>query len=325
MVRFKCSQLLKPTWRRVAAFAILAALWIGWQFFSPEAQAVRRHLGEADVKSKAALSERLGAIDKLFSKGRSGSKAFSEEALSWGGKFALVKGCFGGSDCHATFLKEAFARHIFSEDELKQALAASVKGYLFDLEGVENEMLVKLRADLADLDQADESTATHLRSDEEFRKEYQRLSVEIASTMKLDTGVMIGREVGILVASEIATQVAMRAARTAAAEMGVEGGILATGAASTVATLGVGMVICVILDYVVDAVFKAAGYDPAAKIAAQVDASLCTMQRALVGDISLAGGGKKGSLREQLERLHQVRSKLRQETVARLVNGGQSE
>ena len=136
--------------------------------------------------------------------------------------------------------------------------------------------------------------------------------------MKLDTGVTVGREVGLLVASEVATQVAMQAARQAAAQMGVKGGVLGTGAASTVATLGVGLIIAVILDYVMDAVFKAAGYDPVAKIGGQVQDSLEKLEKALTGDTFLMFG-TKGSLREQLEKLHEGRAKLRRETIARFM------
>ena len=99
------------------------------------------------MKSMAAMNQRLSPLNQLFAKGRRGSKVFAEEALSWSGKFALVKGLLGvgGGDAHADFLKEAFARLIFSEAELTEALTASVRGYLIDLDGVDNEMLVKLR------------------------------------------------------------------------------------------------------------------------------------------------------------------------------------
>jgi len=300
--------------------ALLVAAWYAWQYYSPEQRAVRLRLSEADEKSNAAMFQQLNSVAKLFAKGRKGSKAFAEQALSWGGKFALVKGWLGigGGDAHAEYLKEAFAQHIFSEAELSDALAAAVRCYLIDLDGVENEMLVKLRADLADLDHSGEAKASYLRNEEEFRKEYHRLAAQVTGAMKLDTGVTVGREVGLWVASDVATQVAIQAARAAGAEMGVETGLLGTGAASSVATLGVGLVIMVILDYILDAVLKVAGYDPAAKIAGQVRGSLDKMEKALTGDTSMFGG-TKGSLRQELERLHEERSKLRRETIAQFM------
>jgi hypothetical protein len=314
--------LLRVTRRGVVLFALLVAAWYGWQYFSPQSRAVRHRLSEADEKSTAAMNARLNSLTKLFAKGRTGSDAFAEDALSWGSKFALVKGFLGigGEDAHARYLKEAFARHVFSEDELAEAMTATVRGYLIDLDGVENEMLVKLRADLADLDHSGQGTPSHLRSEAEFRKEYERLAAQVASTIKLDTGVTVGREVGLLVTSEIATQAAMQATRAAGAEMGVEAGLLGTGAASSVATLGLGVIIAIIIDYILDAVFKAAGYDPAAKIAGQVNSSLDKMEKALTGDTTW-GVGTKGSLRQQLEKLHEARSTLRRDTITQFMKG----
>jgi hypothetical protein len=314
--------LLRVTRRAVALFALLVAAWCCWKYFSPESRAVRHRLSEADKKSTAAMNARLNSLTKLFAKGRTGSEAFAEDALSWGSKFALVKGFLGigGEDAHARYLKEAFARHVFSEDELAEALTATVRGYLIDLDGVENEMLVKLRADLADLDHSGQGTPSHLRSEAEFRKEYERLAAQVASTIKLDTGVTVGREVGLMVTSEVATQAAMQATRAAAAEMGVEAGLLGTGAASFIATAGLGMIIAVIIDYILDAVFRAAGYDPAAKIAGQVNSSLDKMEKALTGETTW-GFGTKGSLRQQLEKLHEARGKLRQDTITQFMKG----
>ena len=100
--------------------------------------------------------------------------------------------------------------------------------------------------------------------------------------------------------------------------MGVEAGLLGTGAASCVATVGLGMIIAIIIDYIIDAIFKAVGYDPAANIAGQVDSSLDKMEKALTGDTTW-GGGTKGSLRKQLEKLHEARSRLRRDTISQFM------
>jgi hypothetical protein len=314
--------LLRPTRRRLILFAILAALWPVWLlYFAPEKRAVRQRLAEADDKSAAALEQRLKPVAQVFAKGRKGCKNFAEEALSWGGKWALAKGMLGigGGDAHARYLSDVFARHIFSKDELRTAMQAAVNSYLIDLDGVESEMLVRLRADLENFDHSGQGRPSYLQSDEAFRQEYRRLADQVSRTLKLDAGVTLGREVGLLVAAEIASQVALQAARTAAAEMGVKAGVLGTGVASSAATLGVGMIIAVILDYVLDAIFKGAGYDPAAKIAGQVRESLDKMETALTGDSYFLFGGKKGALRQQMEKLHKARQQLRRETVAQFM------
>jgi len=98
MTRISFRELMRPTRRRAAMFVALAALWCGWRYCSRAEHCscalgpASHRLDEADQKSRETLNHRLEAVHKLFAKGRSGSKAFAEEALSWSGKYALVKG-----------------------------------------------------------------------------------------------------------------------------------------------------------------------------------------------------------------------------------------
>jgi hypothetical protein len=298
-----------------------AALYVYLEYFTPTKRAVRLRLSEADEKSQEAIDRRLKPLDQLFAKGRKGAKAFAEDALSWNSKWHLVKGIMGG-DSHRAYLSEAFARHVFSPDELRAAMESSVSGYLDDIEGYESEMLVKLRVDLADPERPLQSLPPHLRGNEEFRKAYRKLSDVVMSELRMDMTVTVGRELGMLVATDVATQTALQAARAAATEMGISGGVLSTGAVSTVATLGVGLVIGFIIDYMLDQIFKMAGYDPAAKIEALVRESIDKMQDAMIRDAGYFSFHKKGTLRERMEQLHEARSKLRRETINRFINDG---
>ncbi len=316
-------RVLRPTPRRLATFAVLVGLWCVYQtYFTPHQRAVRHRLAEADTKSEQAIDARLKPLNDLFARGRKGSKAFAEDALSWNGKWQFVKGLVSGSESHRAYLSDSFGRHVFTPDELRDAMEAVVRAYLDDLESVEGEMLVQLRADLADPDRPTELLPAHLRGDEEFRREYRTLAGKVVDELRLDVGVTVGREIGMLVASDVAAAAALQAARAAAAEMGVGAGILGTGAASTVATLGVGMVVAIILDYLLDEVFRMVGYDPAAKIEALVGESLDKMQAALMRDPGFFSTEKKGALRQRLEELHEARSKMRRGTVVRLLNEG---
>jgi hypothetical protein len=135
-------------------------------------------------------------------------------------------------------------------------------------------------------------------------------------------GVTVGRELGIMVASDVIARVVLQAIKAAATEMGVNAGVLGTGAVSTVATLGVGMVIALILDALLDEVLKMAGYDPAAKIESLVCESIDKMEAALIRDPGFFLWEKKGTLRHRMEQLHESRSKLRQETIHRLLQEG---
>jgi hypothetical protein len=314
---------LRATLVVLAVSAILGgSVFLYLKYLTPQKLAVRHRLSEADAKSEAAIDQRLKPLSDLFAKGRRGSKAFAEEALSWNGKWQLIKGMVRGGDSHRQYLAEAFSRHVFSPDELREAMEAAVRAYLDDVEGYENEMLVKLRADLADPARPTELLPAHVRGNEEFRKEYQKLSGLVVNELHLDLGVSVGREVGVLVGSTVAAEVAMQAARAAATEMGVNAGVLGAGAASTVATLGVGLVAALIVDLVLDEVLKMAGYDPAAKIEKLVRESIDKMESALLRNPGIFSSGKKGSLRQRMEEMQESRSKLRRETIYRLLNEG---
>jgi hypothetical protein len=316
-------RILRPTPRRLAVFAVLAVMIGLYQlYFTPEKRMVRHRLCEADTKCETAINTRLEPLTEMFAKARRGAKAFAEEALSWDSKWQLLKGTVRGDESHRRFLSEAFTRHIFSSDDLRVAMESAVRTYLDDIEGYEAEMLVLLRADLADLSEPGDPRPPHLGGDELFRTEYRKLSGLVLDELHLDIGVTVGRELGLMVASDIAAQIAMQAARAAATEMGINAGVLSTGVASTVATLGLGMIAAIILDYVLDEVFKMAGYDPAAKIEALVCESINKMESALTGNWAPFSSRKTGSLRLRMEQLHESRSKLRRETIARLLNEG---
>jgi len=305
----------------LGALGLPALLWCAYVlYFTPAKLAVWTRLSEADSKSTAALQRRLKPLHELFVKGKQGAKPFAEHAISWSGKWALIKGTVWSADSHRQFIADAFKEYVFTPDDLKGAMEGVVAAYLSDLDAVENEMLVKLRADLAEIGGG--SVPPDLRSDEAFSSEYRKLSDQVVGGMQMDFGVRAGREIGLLVASDVATQAALQASRTVAAEMGVEAGVLGSGAASAVETLGVGLVVAVIIDYMIDAVFRATGYDPAAKIAEQVQGSLDKMEAALTAESQFFSGKKAGALRQHLEKIHEVRSKLRQQTIERFMKEG---
>jgi hypothetical protein len=303
--------------------ATLAGIgFLYFRYFTPEKRIVRHHLSETDAKSEASIRARLKPLAELFAKGRKGAKGFAQDALSLDSKWQLVKGTVCQDESHRKFLAEAFARHVFSSDELKGAMESAVRAYLDDVEGYESEMLVKLRADLADPARTGELLPAHLQRDEEFRREYQKLSGRLVNELRLDLGVSVGREVGVMVASTAAAQIAMQAARAAATELGISAGLLGTGTASSIATLGVGTILMFIIDYIVGEVFKAVGYDPEAKIETLVCESINKMEAALTSDSGVFWMNKKGSLRERMEQLHESRSTLRRATITRLLKDG---
>lgn len=308
--------------RLAAVLAIPAALAAYLAYLTPEKRLVRHHLGVADAKSQAAIDGRFRPVRDLFAAGRKGAPGFAREVLSLNGKWNLVRGVVAPGD-YKEFLSDAFARHVLAPDDLKAAIEGACAAYLSDQDAIESEMLVGLRADLAD--RPAERLPPHLQSREAFAREYKALAARVASQTGADLAVVGGREAVMLVVTEITTRAAVQAAQAAAAEMGVHTAVLSSGTASFVATVGVGFLISLVVDYVLDAVLKLAGYDPEAKVAAAVVDSLDRMEAALLRDAGLrrrVGLGEHGSLRVEMERLHESHSRRRRDAVGLVLSEG---
>jgi hypothetical protein len=282
-------------------------------------QKAEMHIGEADLHAADSLAKRVDAVKQLFSRGMVGAPGFADETLSWGGKWALVKEKIGlGNElAHARFLSDGFAKYVFAPADLKAALEAAVQGLLSDLDGIDNEMLVKLRLDLDDSAIGSAEKPDFLRSDEAFRQEYQRLAAEMSSTLDQDLQMTVGRELATLITIEIATPVVLRIAEMIAAELGVEAAILGTGAASSVGTFGAGLLVGLVADQAISWVLKHAGYDPKEAIVRKVRELLERVEKLL-----LEGTSDKPGLLGELDRFRQARQTVRHAVVAKLFQEG---
>jgi len=155
------------------------------------------------------------------------------------------------------------------------------------------------------------------QNDEAFRAEYRRLEADLKGLLTRDAQVTAGREVAALVAMDVATTIVLRIVQVVAAERGVEAGILGAGAASSVATLGVGPIVGLIVDQAFTWVMKKAGYDPAQEIAGKVRASLSRIENLL-----LDGAEGHSGLSRELQTLHAARSQLRHAVINKLLQKG---
>jgi hypothetical protein len=315
---------------------------------------VQPHLERLDKEAEQARERRLASLRDFFREREKRSPRFAEDALSWGGKWALIKQTIrvGEADGHRKHLAETFARDILSADELQAEIARAVRGYLSDLEGLENDMLVKLRADLADLEMGRGVKLAMLGSDAAFLAECHRLEAELRPTLSRELGVTVGREVASFVAMDVTTQIVIRVAEAVAVELGASAGVLSAGAASTVATLGVGLVVGVVIDALLGELMRAFGHDPEREISDQVAGQVRRLSDLLIdGDpavrgsharllemgnddwypparaaglqaaLSIEKSGRLG-LRGELTGQHRLRSKLRSEALRKLVSEG---
>ncbi|AWM40136.1 hypothetical protein GobsT_14330 [Gemmata obscuriglobus] len=286
------------------------AVGVYLEFFTPQKRQVRACLREADEKCEAAIEPRLRSVSEVLAKGRKGAKPFAEDALSMRGKWNALVGLFDGRS-HKEYVTDAFTRHVFSSDELRAAIEGAVRGYLLDIEGIEAEMLVRLRADLA----TGGAGLPHLGTDEAFAQEYQRLLTAVATDLQTDLGLDVAR----LVAGEVVSRVASQALTAAATQMGIS---LTVMGSSTAATLGVGAVVGIIADYIVGLVLEALGYDAAGEVQNRVEASLNKVQTALLQEHSFLPWEKTGTLRVRLQQLHESRSQVRRAAVYEYLKGG---
>jgi hypothetical protein len=308
------------------------------------------HLEQADRRAALALDRHLASIQTFLDERKPGCRAFAERLLSLRGKWELVKAEIGDGSAYAAFLQEAFGEHVFAAEDLEKAVSTAVRSYLAELENIDDDLLVRLRADLAD-EELPRTVIPALRSDQAWRGHYRELSKRVAGDLRTDLAVVAGRELFLWPASGVVTELTLRAGGAAASRLGLSGTILATGAASTWRTLGVGLVVAIVLDAVVSRIIRAAGYDAEEKVAERVAQTLLELGRTITdGDPearatleklramlrddpdaevrtacseairSIEAGTQLHGLRRELATISAARGSLRKETLRRLLH-----
>ena len=302
-------------------------------------QKADRHLAAADAASRRALDAGLEGVARVFGKGRAGARGFADEVLSLNGKWELAKSettglwdrLFGGQKSdplnpfagtplggewsvkptpdtsHEQYLKAEFARRVIDPDDLKRAITRAVEGYASELEAAENEMLVKLREDVfvgpGDADPA----ATARALGDEMRERLQQRAEAFGRDVLVTSGQQAATFGASLVVGNVVTDVAL----AAAAQMGISTSVLGVGGLSSVATLGVGVVVGIVVDQIIGYVLRQLGHDPADKVTATVVGSLDDLEAAVTT-----------ALRDELGRIQEARSKARRDIVTQMLAKG---
>lgn len=270
---------------------------------------LRGHMAAADAEADAAIESRLTALRRFFDESKRGSRLYSEEAIGFGSKWRFVYDFlpFTNNDHLSRYLRQRFEVRIYKPDDLRRELEAAVAGSLQDLNSIEGKLLVKARADVAatwpdlELPQA-ESIAMQARLttaiDEMLRAADPRLPTELSV------------DLASFVAGEILTFVAIEATGSSA--------VLGVGAASSVATFGIGLVVSVVVDYLVAKAWNWYA-DPAAALTDKMNAQLDAVYARIVDGIE----GRAG-LRGQLKDYAKRRGGKRNEAVLQLLGGESS-
>ena len=225
------------------------------------AETARRRRGRQAADRDAAL------VTRFFAERKERARAFAEEVLSLRGKWEFVKAKlpFTDHDGHERDLHDRFEEMVVSGPELKELIQSVVSRYVSELQGLENDLLVSLRADLSDSELAGLQAGAVLKTDEAFRRNARSLE-RVAGVVAGDLPVQVGREALTWVSADIATNVTASLATALAERLGISAGVLGTGAASGVATLGVGIAAGFVVDAVLDRVLRAMGHDPRRRI-----------------------------------------------------------
>ena len=316
-------------------------------------QTIQPRLDASDRSAQTQIDRSLAIVNEFFAERSQNSRAFGEEVLALRGKWQFIHSRlpYADKDAHYKFLAQRFEKTIFSPEELRAVIEEAVTAHLAGVEGIENRLLVDIRADLAD-DASIQALPT-IRSDASLQEDFRQLATQVARQVSNDLGVDVLRETGALVTFTVAEVIARRVAVAVAARLGMSAGILSAGAGSSVATLGMGLVACIAVDLGVDWFMRLAGYDPPGQVAQKVQATLEHVRELVVeGDreavdayaalresarqdtdpaVRLAAEravrniDRKGlvrGLRAELQGLDQARAEIRRETLRLLILEG---
>jgi hypothetical protein len=280
-------------------------------------QRVEARLDALDQQLEARLDADVAMVRRfLLRRRQTGARAFAEEVLSLSGKWALARSHlpWASGDEHLRYLAAQFHRHLFEPEALLQVVRQAVLRHVQAQRDAEDQLLLQLRLDLADLP---DGALPVLASGTTLEDAYARLLDQTRAKVATDLGVDVGREVlSATVAEVIATQVAGRVLGAVATRLGLSAGVLGAGASTSWASLGVSLVAAILVDYALDWVVGWF-YDPAAAIVTRVEQTLDE-----VGTLIIEGDGVDPGLKAELQTLARRRARLRHAALHSLIVTG---
>lgn len=215
-------------------------------------QRCQQFVQEAYQKAKADIKRQAKEFASFVEAKKAGAAAFSEDASGAYSKWRKLKEFLPGTDPdgHRQFIRETFAKHLFSEEEIGQKMRQAIDGAVKDIEGVENELAVKLRQ---------ETIGQPIETSEiaSVQAEFRRLLNAQVNASGKDAASGAIQLAGSELAAQIGAQVVLKLATSA--------GLIGAGAATGWWTFGAGLAI----GLAVDAIWTAVT-DPAGKIKAEV-------------------------------------------------------
>ena len=254
-------------------------------------EAAQPHLTTADDETTKAVDRQLEQVDRFFeeliAKGR--LHRFADDSLSWTAKYKLVVESRADFDA---YIAEQFKQIVFSEQDVRDLLASVIATYQQELDAADNHLLVALQTDT---DTRFSDFGVPLPTIEQIHERLAGIVEAAQTTAAGDLPNAIAREIGSFVVGEVLTQVATQVLTSA--------GILGSGAASGVMTFGVGILVGLGVDYIVQEVTA-----PQEELVKQLRAKLFDVRDSVVAPT-----------RTYLEELGRQRSAARRQVVAEAI------
>lgn len=263
----------------------------------------QKSLDWADAESRRQVELQLVPLNRFFADLKKRTSTFAATMLGLGSKWRYVadKVPFTRGDRHDEFLRKNFNEQLFRSEDLTKLIEQVVQGYSDALIGTENQMLVRMRADVSDLPLTD---LPGFADPETLKLAYEEALQEVVAKLGPEVRADVTLFMVSFVAQEVVTQVAVR--------LGVSAGVLGTGAATSWATLGIGLVVCVIVDQIISWAWDR-WTDPKGQLAGEMNARFDELQRLLVN-----GDTKSPGLKIRFQELALARGNVRRQAVASL-------
>ena len=245
-----------------------------------------KQLEWADQESKHRLAECIEPIQSFFSDAEQGIPGFVDEALGWRSKwnFVLDRMPFTAKGRHEAFMRKAFGRHLFTPEQLAGVLKQCIDGLRADVEGVENEMLVRMRADLDALPLGPVQVAS---DDQDLRQAYANVLARVQQSAQPIVQADLTADLGSIVLTDVLLVVGRRLAAS--------GGLLTATSAGSWTSFGATLIAGVLVDQFLCWIWDRIA-DPRGHLANLMRLRLADIQRVLI-----EGDGATPGLRQRLE------------------------
>jgi hypothetical protein len=254
------------------------------------------HLDWATAESKKVIDENITPLYEFIHDAKKGTPKFAKEVLSWRSKFKALSPFKLGGD-HERFVHGKFEEHIFTSIALQQQIRQIVGNYMKELDNIESQMLVRIRADVPD-SQAEYPIAA--LNNDQLRLKFNDAMDKAIQAVKASGADHVKFLATTVVVEQVLYQVA--------AQMGISAGIYTISTIPSIATVGLSVVVGVAIDAVVSRVWNWWS-NPQEKLTSDINSQLDGMMQLTAKN-----------LRNKLTAAAEERAEVRKAVVLKVLN-----